>query len=91
MHTPRGSTDDPRAPDSLAHVQNRIRLLRTEHGWSQAELAERLNVSRQTINSLETGKYDPSLRLALDIARLFRLPIERIFIPNPGQRGDARK
>jgi putative transcriptional regulator len=60
-------------------VQNRIKLLRTERGWSQAELAERLHVSRQTVNSIETGRYDPSLPLAFSISRLFRLPIERIF------------
>jgi putative transcriptional regulator len=62
-------------------VQNRIRLLRTERGWSQAELAERLHVSRQTVNSIETGRYDPSLPLAFTISRLFRLPIEQIFTP----------
>lgn len=60
-------------------MQNRIKLLRTERGWSQAELAERLHVSRQTVNSIETGRYDPSLPLAFSISRLFRLPIERIF------------
>jgi putative transcriptional regulator len=64
-------------------VENRVRLLRTELNWSQAELAKRLAVSRQTINSIETGKYDPSLPLAFQIARLFRLPIERIFTPDP--------
>lgn len=71
-----------RAPWPLADVQNRVRELRTEHDWSQAELAERLGVSRQTVNSIETGKYDPSLPLAFDIARLFRLPIERVFSPD---------
>ena len=59
-----------------------MRQLRTERGWSQAELAERLHVSRQTVNAIETGKYDPSLPLAFTIARLFRLPIEKIFIPD---------
>lgn len=68
-------------------MQNRIKLLRSEKNWSQAELAERLHVSRQTVNSIETGKYDPSLPLAFSISRLFRLPIERIFTPD--QRGDA--
>jgi putative transcriptional regulator len=68
-------------------VENRLRHLRSQRGWSQAELAERLNVSRQTINSIETGKYDPSLPLAFEISRLFRLPIERIFTPD--RRGDA--
>jgi len=60
-------------------VENCLRRLRSEHGWSQAELAERLKVSRQTINSIETGKHDPSLPLAFAIARLFGLPIERVF------------
>jgi putative transcriptional regulator len=68
-------------------VDNCVKLLRTEKGWSQAELAGRLHVSRQTVNSIETGRYDPSLPLAFSIARLFRLPIERIFTPD--QRGDA--
>lgn len=57
-----------------------------EQGWSQAELAQRLNVSRQTVNSIETDKYDPSLPLAFVISRLFRLPIERIFTPTPDRR-----
>lgn len=60
-------------------MQNQIRVLRTERQWSQAQLAERLGVSRQTINALEAGKYDPSLPLALKIARLFNIPIETIF------------
>jgi putative transcriptional regulator len=68
-------------------VENRVRQLRSQRDWSQAELAERLHVSRQTINSIETGKYDPSLPLAFEISRLFRLPIERIFTPD--RRGDA--
>ena len=63
-------------------MQNRLRALRLERGWSQAELAQHLNVSRQTVNSIETGKYDPSLPLAFEIARLFELTIERIFIPD---------
>jgi putative transcriptional regulator len=62
-------------------VNNRLRLLRAERNWSQAELAERLAVSRQTINAIETGKYDPSLPLAFQIARLFELRIEQIFFP----------
>jgi putative transcriptional regulator len=62
-------------------MNNRLKVLRAERDWSQAELAERLNVSRQTINALETGKYDPSLILAFKIARLFALPIEAIFLP----------
>jgi putative transcriptional regulator len=60
---------------------NRIRELRSDHGWSQADLAERLDVSRQTVNAIETGKYDPSLPLAFKIARLFGLSIEAIFEP----------
>ena len=60
-------------------MENRIRELRAVKRWSQADLAERLNVSRQTVNALETGKYDPSLPLAFKIARLFEQPIEQIF------------
>ena len=60
-------------------MRNRLKVLRAERDWSQADLAERLDVSRQTINALETGKYDPSLPLAFRIARLFGLPIEQIF------------
>jgi len=61
-------------------VNNRLRELREDRGWSQAALAEHLEVSRQTVNALETGKYDPSLPLAFRIARLFSQPIEAIFI-----------
>lgn len=64
-------------------MNNRIRELRGDHGWSQADLAERLDVSRQTVNAIETGKYDPSLPLAFRIARLFGLSIESIFEPEP--------
>ena len=60
-------------------MKNRLKVLRAERDWSQADLAERLDVSRQTINALETGKYDPSLPLAFRIARLFEQPIEAIF------------
>jgi putative transcriptional regulator len=60
-------------------LTNRLRVLRAERSWSQAELAERLGVSRQTVNAIETGRYDPSLPLAFAIARLFSLPIEEIF------------
>lgn len=60
-------------------MKNRLRVLRAERGWSQADLAERLSVSRQSVNAIETGKYDPSLPLAFRIARLFDLPIEAIF------------
>jgi len=60
-------------------VKNRLKVLRAERDWSQADLAERLDVSRQSINAIETGKYDPSLPLAFKIARLFGMPIEAIF------------
>jgi putative transcriptional regulator len=60
-------------------VRNIIRALRAEHGWSQAALADQLGVSRQSVNAIETGKYDPSLPLAFAIARLFDKPIEEIF------------
>lgn len=63
-------------------MNNRVRELRGEQGWSQADLAERLAVSRQTVNAIETGKYDPSLPLAFKIARLFALAIEDIFAPD---------
>lgn len=61
-------------------MNNRLKVLRAERDWSQAHLAQMLSVSRQTINALETGKYDPSLPLAFKIARLFELKIEDIFI-----------
>jgi putative transcriptional regulator len=60
-------------------VQNRLRVLRAERGWSQAELGGRLGVSRQAVNAIETGKHDPSLPLAFRLARLFDLRIEEIF------------
>ena len=60
-------------------MKNRLKVLRAERDWSQAHLASELDVSRQTINALETGKYDPSLPLAFKIARLFAQPIETIF------------
>ena len=60
-------------------MKNRLKVLRAERGWSQQDLAERLSVSRQSVNAIETGKYDPSLPLAFKIARLFSLPIESIF------------
>jgi putative transcriptional regulator len=63
-------------------VKNRLPELRAQRGWSQAELAEKLGVSRQTVNAVETGRYDPSLPLAFAIARLFAQPIERIFKPD---------
>ena len=63
-------------------MNNRLRELRGDNGWSQAELADRLDVSRQTVNAIETGKYDPSLPLAFAIARLFGEAIETIFNPD---------
>jgi putative transcriptional regulator len=60
-------------------VKNRLKVLRAERNWSQSDLAERLDVSRQSVNAIETGKYDPSLPLAFRIARVFAQPIESIF------------
>ncbi|HIE93980.1 MAG TPA: transcriptional regulator [Acidobacteria bacterium] len=75
-------------------MKNRLRVLRAEREWSQATLAERLGVSRQTINAIETRKYDPGLPLAFKIARLFGLPIEEIFDPGdsngPPEEGTVR-
>ncbi|MDE2270954.1 MAG: helix-turn-helix transcriptional regulator [Xanthomonadaceae bacterium] len=63
-------------------MRNRVRELREARGWSQAELGERLDVSRQTINAIETGKYDPSLPLAFKLAREFKQRIESMFEPD---------
>lgn len=60
-------------------MKNRLKELRAEKNWSQGELADRLEVSRQTINAIETEKYDPSLPLALKIGKLFKRPVEEIF------------
>ncbi len=65
-------------------VKNRLKVLRAERDWSQAELAGRLDVSRQAVNAIETGKYDPSLPLAFRIGRLFQMPIEDIFHDESG-------
>ncbi|EGF92487.1 helix-turn-helix family protein [Asticcacaulis biprosthecium C19] len=62
-------------------MNNRLKVLRAERNWSQADLADRLKVSRQTVNAIETGKYDPSLPLAFQLARLFEMRIEDIFTP----------
>ncbi|MEO7477754.1 MAG: helix-turn-helix transcriptional regulator [Lysobacteraceae bacterium] len=62
-------------------MKNHLRELRDKHAWSQGDLAERLDVSRQTVNAIETGKYAPSLPLAFRIAKLFRSSIESIFVP----------
>lgn len=60
-------------------MKNRLKVLRAERNWSQGELADRLGVSRQSVNAIETGKYDPSLPLAFKISRVFAAPIETIF------------
>jgi putative transcriptional regulator len=62
-------------------MKNRLKVLRAERDWSQADLADKLNVSRQTVNAIETEKYDPSLPLAFQIAKLFGMTIEEIFTP----------
>jgi putative transcriptional regulator len=61
-------------------MKNKLKVLRAERDWSQADLAERLDVSRQTVNAIETGKYDPSLPLAFKIAEVFEKTIEEIFV-----------
>jgi putative transcriptional regulator len=66
-------------------MENRLRVLRAERAWSQQDLAERIEVSRQSVNAIETGKYDPSLPLAFRIAELFQAPIEEIFV-SPSRR-----
>ena len=70
-----------------ARVKNRLKVLRAERDWSQAELGGRLGVSRQAVNAIETGKYDPSLPLAFKLARLFNLAIEEIF--DDGESGNG--
>jgi putative transcriptional regulator len=66
-------------------MENHLRVLRAERNWSQQDLAERIEVSRQSVNAIETGKYDPSLPLAFRIAELFEMPIEDIFV-SPSRR-----
>jgi putative transcriptional regulator len=68
-------------------VNNRLRVLRAERSWSQGDLAERLEVSRQSVNAIETGRYDPSLPLAFKIAELFGLTIEDVFV-SPSKEND---
>jgi putative transcriptional regulator len=68
-------------------VNNRVRELRAERGWSQAELGDQLDVSRQTVNAIETGKYDPSLPRAFKSGGLFGLAIEKIFLPEKRRSG----
>jgi putative transcriptional regulator len=69
-------------------VKNRLRVLRAERAWSQADLAQAAEVSRQTINAIEVGKYDPSLPLAFKLARIFTRPIEEIFTPEENSGND---
>lgn len=68
-------------------MENRLRVLRAERRWSQADLAKHLAISRQSVNAIETGKYDPSLPLAFKLARLFDTSIEAIFNDAPGENG----
>lgn len=69
-------------------MNNRLRVLRAGHGWSQGDLADRLQVSRQSVNAIETGRYDPSLPLAFKIAELFDLAIEQVFV-SPSKENKA--
>jgi len=71
-------------------MKNRLSNLRDQRNWSQGDLAERLNVSRQTVNALERGRYDPSLPLAFKIAEVFGLRIEEIFEPERPANGQAK-
>jgi putative transcriptional regulator len=66
-------------------MKTRLRVLRAEVEWTQADLAERLGVSRQTVNAIETGKYDPSLPLAFKVARLFGKKVEEVFLYDEGE------
>ena len=66
-------------------MKNRLRVLRAERDWTQARLAQELDVSRQTVNAIETGKYDPALPLAFRVARLFNLTIEEVFDPGKAE------
>ena len=70
-------------------MENHLKRLRAERGWSQATLGEHLNISRQSVNAIETGRYDPSLPLAFKIARLFGQPIEAIFDDGDDQKAAA--
>ena len=82
--------DEARAVELGESVKNRLKVLRAERDWSQAELGGRLGVSRQAVNAIETGKYDPSLPLAFRLSRLFDVPIEEIFDDGFGGSGNAR-
>jgi putative transcriptional regulator len=75
----------PSSKEELPTMENRLRTLRNERRWSQLQLAERLEVSRQSVNAIETGKYDPSLPLAFRVAELFERSIEEIFV-SPSRR-----
>lgn len=76
----------------LGGMKNRLKVLRAERNWSQADLADKLEVSRQTINAIETGKHDPSLPLAFRIARLFGRSIEGVFEPEADfSQGDGAR
>lgn len=75
---------------SELEMNNRLKVLRAERGWSQAELGGRVGVSRQAVNAIETGKYDPSLPLAFKLARLFDMPIEEIFSDDQGESDGTR-
>lgn len=66
-------------------MKNRLKVLRAERAWTQADLAEAMDVTRQTVHAIEKGKYDPSLPLAFKIARVFGMPIEQIFFPSEGR------
>jgi putative transcriptional regulator len=70
-------------------MNNRLKVLRAARNWSQSDLADRLGVSRQSVNAIETGKYDPSLPLAFRIAELFALPIEEVFVSPSRHRSAA--
>lgn len=70
-------------------MKSRVKVLRAERGWSQADLASRAGVSRQTINAVETGRYEPSLALAFKLARLFGRPLEEVFQPEDAPGGGA--
>ena len=72
-------------------MKNRLKVLRAERDWSQQDLAEKLDVSRQTINAIETEKYDPSLPLALKIGRLFGQCVEKIFLQEENRHTETRK
>ena len=65
-------------------MKNRLKILRAERGWTQADLAEAMDVTRQTVHAIEKGKYDPSLPLAFKIAHVFGMPMEQIFFPSEG-------